>query len=261
MKVVILCGGQGTRLREHTETLPKPMCAIGDQPLIWHIMRIYAHFGVKEFVLCLGYKGWKIREYFLNFRSMTGDWTICLGDAGITYHDPLVEADWTVTLAETGEDTMTGARIWKVRKYLEGDEPFCVTYGDGVADIDVRKLIAFHRAQGTVGTITAVHPVSRYGQVQFAGDKALGFQEKAFDEAEWVNGGFMVFDGARVWEYFNDDKNLVLENGPLPAMVEAKQLSVYRHGGFWMGMDTAHEFTLLNDLWKSSQPPWRIWDV
>ncbi len=261
MKVVILCGGQGTRLREHSETIPKPMCIIGDQPLLWHIMRIYAHYGVKEFVICLGHKGWKIKEYFLNFRSITCDWTICLGDGSVVFHDPIVESDWMVTLAETGEDSMTGARIWRARKHLEGSEPFCVTYGDGVADIDLRRLIAFHRAQGTVGTITAVHPVSRYGQVQMSGERAMGFQEKAFDEEDWINGGFMVFDGARVWDYFNDDKNLVLESGPLPAMVQDKQLSVYRHGGFWMGMDTAHEFALLNELWKSGEPPWKVWDV
>jgi glucose-1-phosphate cytidylyltransferase len=261
MKVVILCGGQGTRLREHTELLPKPMCTVGDQPLLWHIMRIYAHHGYRDFILALGYRSWAIKEYFLNFRVMSCDFRLHLGDGNVTLQDPIVENEWTVTLAETGEETMTAARIWRVRRYVEGDEPFCVTYGDGVANIDVGALVAFHRAQGTVGTLTAVHPVSRYGQVQLSGNRAMGFHEKAYDEEEWINGGFMVFDGRRVWDYFNSDKNLVLESGVLPAMIRARQLSVYRHDGFWMGMDTAHEYTLLNDLWKSGARPWKVWDV
>ena len=260
MKVVILCGGHGTRFREQTETIPKPMCLIGEQPLLWHIMRIYAHHGIREFVLCLGYKGWKIKEYFLNFRAMTADCTVQPGGV-VTYHDSIIETDWKVTLAETGEDTKTGARIWKVRKYLEEEEDFCVTYGDGVADIDVRRLLEFHRAQKTAGTITAVHPVSRYGQIQIAANKAMGFQEKAYDEEEWINGGFMVFNGKKVWEYFCDNKDLVLESGPLPAMVSNNQLSVYRHFGFWMGMDTVHEYKTLLDLWKTGEAPWKVWQA
>ena len=259
MKVVILCGGKGTRLREYSERLPKSLLLIGGKPLIWHIMRIYAHHGVKDFILSLGYQSWKFKEYFLHFRAMSADVTVSPGKDIVQVHDRVLESDWNVTLADTGEETMTGGRIWRVRKYLESEEEFCVTYGDGVADINITKLVAFHRQQGTVGTISVVHPMSRYGRVEITGNKAMGFQEKAYNEHEWINGGFMVFNGAKVWDFFRDDPSLVLENDPLPAMVRRHQLSVYKHDGFWMGMDTAHEYALLNDLWKTGAAPWKVW--
>jgi len=165
MKVVILCGGQGLRMREITETLPKPMSPVGDRPLLWHIMKIYAHHGIKDFILCLGYKGWKIKEFFLNYRAMIADCTVDLSDGSMAFHDEAEGMDWKVTLAETGDDVMTGARLWRVRKYLQNEEEFCVTYGDGLADIHIPELIGFHREQKTIGTITGVQPVSRYGQV------------------------------------------------------------------------------------------------
>ncbi len=260
MKVVILCGGLGTRLRDQTRDHPKSMCLIGDKPILWHIMRMYAHHDIKEFILTLGYRGWQIKEYFLNLRSIMSDVTISPGSGTIEFHDEIFERDWRITLAETGEFTMTGARIWRVRRYLEEEETFCVTYGDGLSDVNLTSLIAYHKKQGSVGTITGVHPQSRYGLVQMTGNRATGFREKVYLEEDWINGGFMVFNGPKVWDYLSDDPNLTLENGPLPAMAADRQLSVYRHNGFWMGMDTAHEHDILKELWRTNQSPWRVWE-
>ncbi len=260
MKVVILCGGQGTRLRDITELLPKPMSPIGDRPILWHIMKLYSHYGIREFILCLGYKGWKIKEFFLNFHAMTSDFTVTLGDHGVVnFHQPGDEGDWKVTLAETGDDTMTGARLWKVRKYLENEELFCLTYGDGVANVNINELIDFHRKQKTVGTITGVRPVSRYGRLSLKDHLAIEFDEKPGSEEAWVNGGFMVFNGKNVWDYFWPEDHLVLEKEPLPAMVKDRQLAVYKHDGFWVGMDTMREYTYLNELWHQGKAPWKVW--
>jgi glucose-1-phosphate cytidylyltransferase len=260
MKAIILCGGKGTRIREHSERIPKPMFTIGDRPLLWHIMRTYAWHGVKEFVLCLGYKGYLIKDYFLNLQAVLSDFTVNYSEGSIVYHDDLVERDWKVTLAETGEHTMTGARLALVRKFIGDDPEFCVTYGDGLADVDIRRLIEFHREHGAAGTITAVHPMSRYGQLQLAGQLALGFHEKSYDENEWINGGFMIFNSPVVWRYFNDDPTLVLESGPLPDMVRDRQLTTYRHNGFWLGMDTVHEYDALTAMWKTGRAPWKVWE-
>ncbi len=259
MKAVILCGGQGIRLREITEHLPKPMSPVGDRPLIWHIMKIYAHYGIKEFILCLGYKGWKIKEFFLNYRAMTTDCTVDLSDGNPAYHGEPEGMDWKVTLAETGEDVMTGGRLWRIRKYLQDEEDFCVTYGDGLADINIRDLIHFHREQKTVGTITGVQPVSRYGQVYIVRDLALGFYEKSDSDTAWINGGFMIF-GKQIWQYLDGKDGCTLETDVLPAIVRDRQLSVFKHYGFWLGMDTVHEHTTLNDLWKAGRAPWKVWE-
>ncbi len=259
MKVVILCGGQGIRLREITEHLPKPMSPVGDRPLIWHIMKIYAHYGFKDFILCLGYKGWKIKEFFLNYRAMTADCTVSLSDGGLRFHEEPEGMDWKVTLAETGDDVMTGGRLCKVRKYLQNEDEFCVTYGDGLADINLPELINFHHERKTVGTITGVQPVSRYGQVYIVKDLALGFYEKSDSDTAWINGGFLVFDAHRVWQYLEEKDGSILETDALPAMVRERQLSVFKHYGFWLGMDTVHEHTTLNDLWKQGRAPWKVW--
>jgi glucose-1-phosphate cytidylyltransferase len=187
------------------------------------------------------------------------DFTISYKDGSLTYHDDLIEADWTVTMAETGIETKTGARIKAVRKYIGDDPEFCVTYGDGLADVNIGRLIDFHREQGTTGTITAVHPVSRYGHLEISESKALGFQEKTSDENEWINGGFMVFSAPMIWQYFGDDSELILESGPLPAMARDRQLATYCHNGFWLGMDTAHEYEALVAMWKAGQAPWKVW--
>jgi len=262
MKAVILCGGQGIRLRDVTDLLPKPLVSIGYNPILWHIMKIYAHHGVNEFILCLGYKGWKIKEYFLNYKTIMHDFTISLNDHNsVQFHDDEnnSESDWKITMAETGGETQTGARIWKVRKYLENEDHFCLTYGDGLADIDIGKLIEFHKSSGKIGTLTGVRPKSRFGEIVTEKNVISTFNEKPNISEGWVNGGFMVFDAKRVWDYFWPDESLVLERDPLPAMVRDRQLGVYKHDGFWLGMDTMREYTMLNEMWKENKAPWKVW--
>lgn len=261
MKVVILCGGRGTRIREVSDVIPKPMLPIGEQPILWHIMKLYAHFGLKDFVLCLGYNGWKIKEYFLNFHAMTRDFTVSLNDpSSIEFHSSSDGLDWKVTLADTGEHAMTGARLWNVRKYLKDEDEFCLTYGDGVADIDIAASIDFHREHGKVATIAGVHPASRFGEIVLDGNDVTHFNEKPNVSEGRINGGFMVFDGKRVWDYLWPEESLSLESEPLPAMAKAGQMVGFRHDGFWQCMDTAREFKLLNDIWHSGKAPWKLWD-
>src|SRR5512138_267050 len=216
MKAVILCGGKGTRIRDTSEVLPKPMLPIGGKPIVWHIMKSYARYGVREFVLCLGYKGWVVKELFLNYRAMTTDVTVTLGrhDAleFVGRHD---EEDWRVTLAETGEETMTGGRVAAVRRYVEGDEPFLLTYGDGVSDVDIGQSIAFHRRHGKVATVTAVRPPGRFGEMVIAGGKVTEFNEKPQASEGFINGGFFVLDGRRTWKYLGDDRRTLFEREPL----------------------------------------------
>jgi len=260
MKAVIFCGGQGTRIRDVNEVVPKPLVTIGERPILWHIMKIYSHYGVNEFILCLGYKGWKIKEYFLNYRAIINDFTIQVGHSGeVSFHSDTEEANWKVTLAETGENTMTGARLWRVRKYVEDQEHFCVTYGDGVANIDIGKLIEFHEKANVAGTITATRPTGRYGEMEIKNDMVNSFNEKPNYAEGWINGGFMVFNTKKVWDYFWPDDALVLEKESLPAMVKDHQLAVYKHEGFWLGMDTLREHSLLNAMWNSGKAPWKMW--
>lgn len=259
MKVVILCGGYGTRIRNVSEQLPKPMLPIGGRPVLWHIMNIYAQHGMRDFILCLGYNGWRIKEYFLNYHAMNSDFTVNLRDPdAIDYHDTDVE-DWCVTLAETGRDSMTGARLWNVRKYLENEEHFCLTYGDGVADIDIKALIDFHKRKGKVATIAGVHPAGRFGELSLDGDLVQQFNEKPNITEGHINGGFMVFDAQRVWDYLWPEEHLSLEAESLPAMAKAGEMAAFRHDGFWQCMDTAREYELLNDLWREGKAPWKIW--
>jgi glucose-1-phosphate cytidylyltransferase len=261
MKVVILCGGRGTRIRDVSDVIPKPLLPIGQQPILWHIMKIYAHYGLKDFVLCLGYNGWKIKEYFLNFHAMTRDFTVTLdGTSSVQFHSESEVVDWNVTLVDTGDLAMTGARLWNVRKYLKDEDEFCLTYGDGVADIDIAASIAFHRAQGKVATIAGVHPASRFGEIVLDGDAVTHFNEKPNIREGRINGGFMVFDGRRVWDYLWPEESLSLETEPLPAMAKDGQMASFRHDGFWQCMDTAREFKLLNDIWHDGKAPWKVWD-
>ena len=260
MKAVILCGGQGSRLRDVTELIPKPMVPIGSFPILWHIMKIYAHFGIRDFVLCLGYKGWKIKEFFLNFESMMYDCTLTLGNRDtLVFHNRTDESSWTVTLAETGEEAMTGARLWKVRQFLENEDHFCLTYGDGLANIDLGKLVEFHKAGGKIGTVSGVRPPSRFGEMIVEQKMVSFFNEKPNVGQGWINGGFMVFDAKRIWNYLWPDENLILESEPLPALAKDGQLSVYQHTGFWLGMDTPREYNLLQDMWRQGKAPWKIW--
>lgn len=260
MKVVILCGGKGTRIRDAGEQLPKPLLPIGNRPIVWHIMKAYAARGFDDFVLCLGYRGWLIKEYFLNYRAMSADLRVHLGRPdSLTVLGGQTEEDWTVTLAETGEETQTGGRLAAIRRYVDADDLFMVTYGDGVADIDAARLLEFHRRHGKIATVTAVHPPGRFGEMRI--DRALvtEFNEKPQVTAGFINGGFFVFDAKRIWPYLAGGAELVLEQEPLRRLAHDGELVAFEHEGFWQPMDTLREFTLLNQLWAEGRPPWKLW--
>lgn len=253
--MVLLAGGLGTRLREETEYRPKPMVEVGGKPMLWHLMKNFASFGLSEFVVCTGYKGEVIKDYFLNYESRNTDFTVTLGRPNdvefLGAHD---EGDWRVTVADTGATTMTGGRVKRVARYLDGR--FMVAYGDGLADVDVAALLAFHQAHGKLATITTVRPVSRFGVVDMDGDGAVQrFREKPQADGD-VNVGFFVFEPA-VLEYLSD--NCILEREPLEKLAADGELMAYRHQGFWQPMDTYREFALLNELWDSGDAPWRMW--
>jgi glucose-1-phosphate cytidylyltransferase len=258
MKVVILCGGLGTRMREETEFRPKPLVNIGNHPILWHIMQIYSHHGFNDFVLCLGYKGTMIKEYFLNFEAFNHDLTVQFGSQHrVELHPNSVpNRDFKVTLADTGDETMTGGRIKRVQRYVDGDT-FMVTYGDAVADIDVDKLMAFHRAHGRLATVTCVRPPSRFGTLAMGhGARVEAFNEKPRLEG-WVNAGFFVFNSG-VFEYLTDDA-CILEQGPLDELAHDDQLRAYRHDGIWYPMDTYREVLMLNEMWRRGEAGWQVW--
>jgi len=257
MKVVILCGGQGTRIRDASEVLPKPMLPIGDRPILWHIMKIYANYGYNDFVLCLGYKGWAIKEFFLNYFAKTSDISLTLGDTNsVQYHNQNGETNWKVTLVETGEEAQTGARLWRVRKYLQDSDMFSVTYGDGVADIDIESLANAHKINGDLSTVTGVQPSGRFGEIELDGDRISEFNEKPNVSAGLINGGFMVFNREVFDRYFTDDVNLSLESDVLPAIVRDQQVGVYQHKGFWQCIDTLREYNSLNQMWNKNKASW-----
>lgn len=258
MKVVILCGGLGTRLREETEVRPKPMVEVGDRPILWHIMKMYSHYGFDDFVLCLGYKGAVIRKYFLDYHFMNCDVTVDLGrpDAFVL-HGRHAER-WRVTLAETGAQTMTAGRIKQIERYVADDPAFMLTYGDGVADVDIQALLAFHRTHGRIATVTAVHPSSRWGELLLEGDEAAEFREKPQLTEGFINGGFFVLD-RRVFSYLEEDPTVPFERAPLQRLAADRQLMAFRHEGFWQAMDTLRDVGQLNELWASGAPPWRVW--
>jgi glucose-1-phosphate cytidylyltransferase len=257
VKVVILCGGQGTRLREETEYRPKPMVLVGQRPILWHIMKLFSHHGYREFVLCLGYRGQMIKEYFLNYEAMNNDFTVHLGNkARIDYHDAHDEQDFGVTLADTGQESMTGGRVRRIKRYVDGDT-FMVTYGDGVADVDVKALMNFHRAHGRLATVTAVQPSSRFGILEVSDEgRVTSFAEKPQLEG-WASAGFFVFD-KRIFDYLDSDL-CILEREPLERLTAEEQLMVYRHRGFFYAMDTYREYQTLNALWDQGKAPWKVW--
>jgi glucose-1-phosphate cytidylyltransferase len=258
MPVVILCGGKGTRLREETEYRPKPMVEIGPQPILWHIMKIYGAHGLDRFVLCLGYKGWEIKQYFLRYKEMHCDFTLTMdGSRPPEIHNQDGYEAWRVTCAETGAETATGARLRMVKKYIDAPT-FCFTYGDAVGDVDVDALLDFHWSQGRIATVTGVHPTSRYGEMRVDGPKVLEFDEKPNLAEGVVSGGFFVFQ-REVFDYLSDDPDLFLEQQPLRSLARDGQLSVYLHEGFWHPMDTYRDYLYLNDLWKRGETPWKIW--
>lgn len=260
---MILCGGQGTRLRDVTELLPKPMVPIGPHPILWHIMKGYAAFGVKRFILCLGYKREAFIDYFLNYHARATDVTIRLGKKDdITFHDGHGEEDWEVTLADTGDRTMTGGRIARAVKYLlPTDNEFFLTYGDAVADLDVNALLDRHRTLNKKLTVTAVHPAGRFGEMGMdLSGNVTGFHEKLQTEQGFINGGFMVADRSMPEQYLSVSEKLAFEQEPMKKILKAGEMAAYQHEGFWQCMDTAREHSLLNDLWDSGKAPWsRTW--
>jgi len=260
MKVVILCGGKGTRLREETEYRPKPMVPIGGKPILWHIMKIYASHGVTEFILCLGYKGEMIKDFFRNYLWATSDVTVELGrENPVMFHNELDETGWKITLADTGEDSMTAYRVRRIMPYLGSDDTFLLTYGDGVGDIDITASIDFHRAQGRACTLTGVHPPGRFGELGIGKvSEVTHFNEKPQAEGGYINGGYMVCD-RRLMAYLPDDPGMMLERAPMDAMVKARDLAVYKHDGFWQPMDTYQEYMLLNTMWAKGAAPWKVW--
>lgn len=260
MKVVILCGGQGTRLREETEVRPKPMVLIGGRPILWHIMKMYAAHGLNEFVLCLGYKGHVIKDFFVNYEARMNDCTVRLGNRPhIEFRNGHAEEGWTVTLADTGEHAQTGARVHRVLPYL-GNETFCLTYGDGLGDVRIKDLLAFHRSHGKLGTVTGVRPPGRFGELQIEGKRVVSFAEKPQVTSGFINGGFFVFEPAFVEKYLGDQEDLVLEAEPLQRLANDGELMVWPHEGFWQPMDTYREWKLLEDQWQTGRAPWKIWD-
>jgi glucose-1-phosphate cytidylyltransferase len=256
MKVAILAGGLGTRLREETDLLPKPMVKIGGKPMIWHIMKTYANSELKDFVICSGYKGEVIKEYFREFQSFNSDFTVTLGSkANIEYHDNFEEEKWNVTVAETGLNSMTGGRLFKARKYLTGGTFMC-TYGDGVSNINIKKLLEYHKAHGKIATISTVRPETRFGILDINSNNSVkSFREKPQSDS-WVNAGYFVFE-EKIFDYL--DENSVLENEPFSQLAKDNQMHAFHHNGFWQPMDTYREFKLLNDLWDSGKAPWKVW--
>jgi glucose-1-phosphate cytidylyltransferase len=257
MQVVILCGGLGTRLREETEYRPKPMIHIGGRPILWHIMKTYATHGHKEFVLCLGYKGEVIREFFLNYHAMTSDLTLRLGPASAyNFHTAHEEEDWTVTLIETGLKTMTGGRLQRVLPHIR-EEEFLFTYGDGLTNADINASIAFHRSHGGIGTLTAIPPENRFGHLELRGTQVRSFTEKPRSKDEYVNGGYFVIN-KRIGKYLTGDE-CVLEKEPLGRLAADGELHAFKFQGFWQCMDTFRDYELLNRLWDSGAAPWKVW--
>jgi glucose-1-phosphate cytidylyltransferase len=257
-KVVILCGGMGTRLREETEYRPKPLIEIGGKPVLWHIMKIYSHYGFNDFILCLGYKGAMIKEYFLNYRLMNSDFTLRL-NAGKEpeFHPPLEDDSWRITFADTGAEAMTGARVKRIERYISEDH-FMLTYGDGVTDLDIGKLWQFHLDHGKIGTVTGVHPLSRYGELSVQGLMVREFNEKPLDQSGFISGGFFVFQ-RQFLDYLSDDDSCVLEREPLERLTREGQFVCYLHHGFWHCMDTYRDFLSLNESWKKGAP-WKVWE-
>lgn len=257
--VVILCGGLGTRLREETEFKPKPMVKIGDRPILWHIMKIYAHYGFKRFILCLGYKGEMIKEYFYNYEVMNNDITITLGsNNGFKVHNRHDENDWEITLCNTGNDAQKGARLKRIERYVDADQ-FMVTYGDGVANINIGELLNFHTSHGKTATVTGVRPkFLRFGELNIQEDQVTRFSEKPKYEGNYVNGGFFVFNRA-IFDYLEDKDDCDLETEALEEISEQGELMVYKHHKFWACMDTIRDAEYLNDLWWSAKAEWKVW--
>lgn len=255
MKAVILAGGLGTRLAEETQIRPKPMVEIGGRPILWHLLKLYSAQGINEFIICLGYKGYMIKEYFANYFLHSSDVTFDMENNRMEVHEKHVEP-WKVTLVDTGDHSMTGGRLRRVRRYLEHEEAFCFTYGDGLADVDIQASIRFHRQHGRLATVTAVQPPGRFGALGLDGDRVVNFLEKPDGDGGWINGGFFVLS-PQVIDYLDGD-DTVWEQGPMERLAREGQLRAHYHSGFWQPMDTLRDRYYLEDLWQSGKAPWRV---
>ena len=256
MKCVILAGGLGTRLAEETGVRPKPMVEIGERPILWHIMKLYTHFGVNEFIVCLGYKGYMVKEYFANYHLHSADVTFDLVDNKVEYHSRRNEP-WRVTLVDTGEQTMTGGRLRRIRNYLTPGETFCMTYGDGLADVDIGAELAFHRQHGMTATVACVHPPARFGRIALDGARVAAFEEKPLTDGGLINGGFFVLQPEALDHIAGDQT--VWEREPLERLAASRQLAAWRHDGFWLPMDTLRDKQTLVSLWQQGKAPWKLW--
>ena len=256
MKAIILAGGLGTRISEETDFKPKPMITIGGMPILWHIMKIYSHHGINDFIVCCGYKGYVIKEYFANYFLHMSDVTFDMSENRMTVHNQKAEP-WKVTLVDTGDDTMTGGRLKRVASYIQDEDILCLTYGDGLSDVNITELIAFHKAQNVKATVTAVLPPGRFGALDVAGDRVNSFREKPQGDGANVNGGFFVLS-KKVIDYISGDKT-IWERGPIERLAKEGELAAYQHGGFWQPMDTLRDRLRLEDLWQSGKAPWKVW--
>jgi|TARA_B110000495_G_scaffold203808_1_gene229672 glucose-1-phosphate cytidylyltransferase len=255
LKAVILAGGLGTRISEETHLKPKPMIEIGGKPILWHIMKSYSSYGINEFVICCGYKGYMVKEYFANYFLHTSDVTFDMQNNTMDVHQKFAEP-WKVTLVDTGLETMTGGRLKKVKNFVK-DETFCFTYGDGVGDIDILKLIDFHKNNKTIATVTAIQPPGRFGTLDITGNKITSFKEKPAGDGNWINGGFFVLEPA-IFDYIEGDST-IWERTPLEKLAEEKELTAYKHTGFWQPLDTLRDKNYLEELWDSGNAPWKKW--
>jgi glucose-1-phosphate cytidylyltransferase len=255
MKAIILAGGLGTRIAEETHLKPKPMIEIGGRPILWHILKMYSRHGIHDFIICCGYKGYIIKEYFANYFLHMSDVTFDMANNEMQVHQKKAEP-WKVTLVDTGENTMTGGRLKRVAEYI-GDDDFCFTYGDGVSDVDISSLIQFHRSHGKLATVTAVQPTGRFGAIELNGTQVESFVEKPQGDGAWINAGFFVLKPAALNHITGD--SIIWEREPMEAMAEEGQLQCYKHKGFWQPMDTLRDKTFLEDLWSSGKAPWKTW--
>lgn len=256
MKAVILAGGLGTRISEETSLRPKPMVEIGGKPILWHIMKIYSHYGVNDFVVCCGYKGYVIKEYFANYFLHMSDVTFDMKNNRMEIHQQYAE-HWNVTLVDTGESTMTGGRLKRIAPYVADEETFCMTYGDGVSNVNISELMQFHASHGKLATLTATYPPGRFGALDLHGDQVMSFKEKPKGDGGMINGGFFVLS-PKVLDLIDDDQT-IWEREPLEKLAEAGQLSSYKHEGFWQPMDTLRDRTYLEELWQDGSAPWKVW--
>jgi glucose-1-phosphate cytidylyltransferase len=257
MKAVILAGGLGTRISEETNLKPKPMVEIGGKPILWHIMKIYSHYGVNEFIICLGYKGYAIKEYFVNYHRHMSDLTINLQNDDLEIHNNYSEP-WKVTLVNTGDNSMTGGRIKRISSYLDGEDAFCLTYGDGVSDVNIAEAIKFHKKHGKLATVTAVQPAGRFGALEIENNQIKKFQEKPKGDGSFINGGFFVLS-PKILDYIKEGDSTIWEQSPLKNLAADGELMSYKHSGFWQPMDTLRDKNYLEDLWHQKKAPWRIW--